>query len=328
MKQIIIAHDFNLSVFLYKIPNDQILKNYFKDKLVKFVDVNKLNEKDSNKINIFWGNRLNKKILNKLKNLKWVHFASSGTNLEIIRMLKKRKIKISNSKGIYNESMTQLIFTFIFLICTGVHLFNQKKKKEFNRIYYEKFFSNIENVSSKKILILGYGSISKYLINKLYIFNNNISLVVNKRIKSIKGIKNIYLLNDINTAFSQNNLIINLLPENDTTINIINKKLLNELPQYSSIINVSRGDIVNTKDIINYLKTNKKFIYATDVYSKKDYVNPYKPLKTNSEFFNLERIIMTPHIGAFSKDYWEKQIELLKSNLNLYKSGRKLINKI
>ena len=37
---------------------------------------------------------------------------------------------------------------------------------------------------------------------------------------------------------------------------------------------------------------------------------------------------MTPHIGAFSKDYWEKQIELLKSNLNLYKSGRKLINKI
>ena len=186
MKQIIIAHDFNLSVFLYKIPNDQILKNYFKDKLVKFVDVNKLNEKDSNKINIFWGNRLNKKILNKLKNLKWVHFASSGTNLEIIKILKKSKIKISNSKGIYNESMTQLIFTFIFLICTGVHLFNQKKKKEFNRIYYEKFFSNIENVSIKKILILGYGSISKYLIKKFYIFNNNISLVVNKRIKSIK----------------------------------------------------------------------------------------------------------------------------------------------
>ena len=88
MKQIIIV-DFNLSVFLYKIPNDQILKITSKDKLVKFVDVNKLNEKDSNKINIFWGNRLNKKILNKLKNLKWVHFASSGTNLEIIRMLKK-----------------------------------------------------------------------------------------------------------------------------------------------------------------------------------------------------------------------------------------------
>ncbi len=328
MRKIIIAHDFNLSIFLYRIPSDKFLKNYFNDKLIKFVDVNKLKKKDLNKITIFWGNRLNKKILNELINLKWVHFASSGTNLEIVKILRKRQIKISNSKGIYNESITQLIFTFIFLICTGVHYFNKKRKREFNRIYYEKFFLNIENVSSKKILILGYGNISKYLINKLYIFNNNISLVVNKKINSIKGIKKIFLFKDIKSAFSQNNLIINLLPENDATINIINKKLLNELPQHSSIINVSRGDIVNTKDIINHLKTNKKFIYATDVYSKKDYINPYKPLKTNSEFFNLERIIMTPHIGAFSKDYWEKQIELLKNNLILYKSGRKLINKI
>ena len=44
------------------------------------------------------------------------------------------------------------------------------------------------------------------------------------------------------------------------------------------------------------------------MYIQKDYVNPYKPLKTNSEFFNLERIIMTPHWSVY-KDYW-KTIEL------------------
>ena len=54
-----------------------------------------------------------------------------------------------------------------------------------------KSFFQILKMYLVKILILGYGSISKYLINKLYIFNNNISLVVNKRIKSIKGIKKI-----------------------------------------------------------------------------------------------------------------------------------------
>ena len=66
-EKIIIAHDFNLSIFLYRIPSDKFLKNYFNDKLIKFVDVNKL-KKDLNKITIFWGNRLNKKILNELTN--------------------------------------------------------------------------------------------------------------------------------------------------------------------------------------------------------------------------------------------------------------------
>ena len=100
MRKIIIAHDFNLSIFLYRIPSDKFLKNYFNDKFIKFVDVNKLKKKDLNKITIFWGDRLNKKKLNELTNLKWVHFASSGTNLEIVKILRKRKVKISNSKGI------------------------------------------------------------------------------------------------------------------------------------------------------------------------------------------------------------------------------------
>ena len=45
MRKIIIAHDFNLSIFLYRIPSDKFLKNYFNDKLIKFVDVNKLKKK-------------------------------------------------------------------------------------------------------------------------------------------------------------------------------------------------------------------------------------------------------------------------------------------
>ena len=73
----------------------------------------------------------------------------SGTNLEIIRMLKKRKIKISNLR-IYNESMTQLIFTFIFLICIE-YIYLIKKRKEFNRIYYEKLFQIMKMYLVKNI---------------------------------------------------------------------------------------------------------------------------------------------------------------------------------
>lgn len=328
MSKIHIAHDFNLKIYLYKIPNENYLFSFLDKSKIKLIDINKIKKEELNKIQIYWGNRITKKALNDFPNLKWVHFASSGVSEEIKNLLKKNNIKATNSKGIFNESITQLVFTFIFLICSGVHFFNKTKKNNYNRLYFDKFIKYNNLLFEKNILILGYGQISKFLISKLKYFNKNISIVVNKKFSSIDGIKKIYLYKNINKAFEKNNLIINLLPQNSDTFKAIDGNLLKKLPKYSSFINVSRGDIINDKELINYIKKNKDFIYATDVFSREDYVNPYKPVNIDNILFSLDRVIVTPHIGAHSNNFWEKQIILFSKNLNLFLKSKKLINKL
>jgi phosphoglycerate dehydrogenase-like enzyme len=329
MKQITIAHDFNLKIYLYKFPKNESLKKIFDLKKIKFVDIKKVKKNDLSKIEIFWGNRLTLDIIDSLDNLKWVHLASSGSNFNVRKKLSLKKIKLSNSKGIYNKSVSQLILAFIFSICTGIHFLEHRKdKKKFNRLYFEKYIKFNSYIDQKKILILGNGEISKYLISKLKHFNKNISIVVkNSDLKKIK-FKNKYSFNNLSKAFSENNLIINLLPENNETLNVINKKILNQLPKYSSFINASRGDIINHNDLINFIKKDKTFIYATDVFSRNLYVNPYIPLDYNSTLFKLKRVIMTPHIGAFSNDYWDEQLKLFRKNLELYFNSKKLVNNV
>lgn len=333
MNHIYVAHDFNLNIYLYKLPNISVIKKYLKNKKIKLIDINKINKNERKKITIFWGNRINENIIKDLENLKWVHFASSGINKSLLNILKGRKILITNSRGLFNKSMTNLIFNFIFQICTGTHFINWKENnKRFNRNYFNNFFDFNESIDNKKILILGYGEISKFLVSKLKHFNNKISIVVYKRAKKkINGISKIYTINQIDKAFEKNNMVINLFSENINTFEIINIRLLKKLPKYSSLINVSRGDIVKNVDLIRFLNLNKTFIYASDVFSRKEYVNPYKPLDYKSKLLKLNRVIISPHIGAVSKEFWNMQLELFSKNLKLfYNKNNKIImsNKI
>ncbi len=326
-----ILHDFNLELFLYSLPKKSTLKKHFNLTKNKFVNIDSISKSMLEKVNIYWGNRINEKILSQLNNLEWVQFGSSGINEKLKHIFQKRKIIVSNSKGLYDEAITNLVFGFIFGVGSGV-LFSQKIKEQqmFDRTVFETNSNNLFEIKNKKILILGYGSISQYLIKKLKHFNKHISILTNRKLgeNDKKNFINTYSYKQINLAFEKNDLIINILPDNKQTDNIVNKSSLNKLSKRSFLINVGRGNTVNLKDIFSLIKKNKGFIYATDVFPKKEYIDPYRPISKNHIILKNQNIITTPHIGAYHESYWTKEINLFSSNLNLYLQKKKLINQI
>ena len=55
-------------------------------------------------------------ILKKMKNLKWIHYGSTGTDQEIINYSKNKKIKISNSKKLFDYSVASTALAFILCL--------------------------------------------------------------------------------------------------------------------------------------------------------------------------------------------------------------------
>ena len=68
------------------------LKKFKKYKGIKIISLNpKLkNDPAYPNIDIYWGNRINIKILNKMRNLKWIHYGSTGINHEVVDYAKKK----------------------------------------------------------------------------------------------------------------------------------------------------------------------------------------------------------------------------------------------
>ena len=313
-KKIFILHDFNLKLELYNLKSDYKKKiiNNLKNKIV-FISSNnkKLLIKNYEKITVFWGNRLNKELLDKLINLKWVHFGSSGINYELKDILQKRKIQTTRSNKLLSEPVVSSIFSLIFFLGRG--LMPILSKKFYDRKDFEINFNDLSNIFDEKIVIFGKGEIAKKLKKKLTLIGTKVFIIQQKNRNKI--IRNKTYLSNINNS----KFIINCLPLTKQNINFFDKNIFKHFNK-CYFINIGRGETVNDNDLIYYIKKNFVAGAALDVFNRDDYISPYRPLRFKSKLWKNKKILITPHISARSRTYWELQTKLF---IKLFKIKQK-----
>ena len=186
-----------------------VKKKFSNIKIVK-IDPNIKNNSKYSQLDIYWGNRINMDILKKMKNLKWIHYGSTGTDQEIINYSKNKKIKISNSKKLFDYSVASTALAFILCLSRGIHYsLYYRGKDNHGRSFYNTIYQNMNVVFKKKILFVGYGNIAKKISKICKSMGMEIFII--KR-KPIKKIKNFYKLSNLYNAVKNKDFIINLLP--------------------------------------------------------------------------------------------------------------------
>ena len=85
------------------------------------------------------------------------------------------------------------------------------------------------------------------------------------------------------------------VPLSDETKNMINKDAIEQMKDGVVIVNTGRGKCIVEADLADALKSGKVAAYATDVW----YSDPPDP---SSPLLSAPNVIMTPHIGASSKE--------------------------
>ncbi len=312
-KKIKILTDFKSKLEMFNLNKkylDQIKKNFSKNINVEFINLNKIKKKYD--AEIYWGTRINNEIINKIKNLKWIHFGSVGIDKINIDLVKKRKIIITNSKGINTDVMVNLII--FYLIDTSKKLIFSNKKN--NRSKYEHLFSNCKDLSKQKVCILGHGDISKKIENYLKFLNVGYKYFSSRKSSLNKIINKKEFVRSINNF----DTIINLMRSNKTNLNFINMKLLNKMKKNINLILVGRLSTVDLEDLYKFLSKNKKSNCYIDAIPNDENFSIFK--KINS----LKNVFISPHIGGYFKEYWNLQVNLFKKNLQLYLGKKKLIN--
>ncbi|MEM0050842.1 MAG: NAD(P)-dependent oxidoreductase [Nitrososphaeria archaeon] len=103
---------------------------------------------------------------------------------------------------------------------------------------------------------------------------------------------------DVETLFKECDLISVHLPLTSETRGMINARLLSLMKKGSYIVNTSRGEILNERDIVNYLENGTLKGVATDVFST-------EPPEKNP-LLNRKDVITTSHIAAFSENSFRK----------------------
>lgn len=314
-KTIIICTDFNLNLKLYKLP-DSLKSKIEKNKKIKIINFDYKNSFCKEAI-IYWGNLIDDKRIKFLENLKWIHLGSVGydkiKNLSILK-----SIKLTNSKNIMSDSVSESIFNFIFIFLKRFdQCFKLRSAKKLTRKNFDIYYEQVKIMKDCKFLIFGGGDISLNLINKLKYFSQKISLV-SSRLYHSNSFKN-YNIDSFKKKKIDYDYVISILPDKKKYLNYFNLKFFKRMKKDSFFINVGRGSVVNEKDLIKAL--SKKIIAgaALDVFKN-------EPIKNTNSLFKLNNCLITPHTAGLFNNYWIEQEKLFLFNLKNFLSKRKLKN--
>ncbi len=126
---------------------------------------------------------------------------------------------------------------------------------------------------------------------------------------------------DIDVLTSQSDYISVHIPLNKKTENLFDYKRLSMMKSSAMIVNVARGGIINEHDLANILK--KKIIAGAAIDVFRD-----EPISNEHPFIGLKNILLTPHLGASTKEAKAGVSKIICMQLIDYLNNDKLVNAI
>ena len=299
----------------------KIKKTYSDFNFIKLDNEEKIIDNIEN-IDILLSYNIPKKIFKKnLENLKWIQLGNAGVDNCMYDEVIKSKIIITNSRGINSIPVAEYVMSAILFFSKNLNKCIDFKN---NKIWSQWEIAKTNETLENKILgIIGYGSIGKEIAKRAKKFNMKIYATrrLQKNRLSNKNVDLLLPLCEIDYLLNHSDYIVIACPLTYLTRNLINKKKINIMNSNSILINVSRGEIIDEKELINVLINKKIKGAALDVFN-------LEPLSKNSPLFNLNNVLLSPHIAGNFNNYQSNVIKAFEENLNRYINQKSLRNRV
>lgn len=134
-------------------------------------------------------------------------------------------------------------------------------------------------------------------------------------------VRRLYPSQGLRTMFKDCDYVVVTVPLTPQTRGLIGAKQLAGLKPTAYLVDVSRGGVIDQTALITALQKKQFAGAALDVF-------PDEPLPADSPLWEMNNVIVSPHVAGLSPRYVERAFELFKENLRRYIAGEKLLNKI
>ena len=243
--------------------------------------------------------KIDKELLNNTK-VNLINSCSTGLNHIDLHYCKKHNIKIQCHKNDYElinqlPSTSELAFGLMLSLLRKIPDSNIHVKN--GGWDYTKFMGR--QIKDLNIGIVGYGRLGKMMFNFCQAFGAKVK-IYDPYIKN--KLSDSFLLNywydNLEDLFKFSDVISLHVHVNEETKYMINKKLLGLAKKDSYLINTSRGEIVNEKDVVDALENGNLSGYGTDVIE--DEFNDWIDSPIIDAMRRGQNIICTPHTGGMT----------------------------
>ena len=253
--------------------------------------------------------------IERMKNLKLILLTSTGMDQVPIDIVKKNNITLCNNKYGYNVPIGEwIVLKILEMLKESKKIYSNQEKNKW------KINMDILEITDKNVTFIGTGNIATEAAKRLEAFECNI-WGINTTGHNANYFKHCFSMKESHKILSKSDIVVVTIPYTKDTYKLVNKDMIDNMKDGVYFINISRGDIVDEKELIKALKNKKIKMAALDVFEE-------EPLSDDNEMWKLENVLISSHNSWVSEMRNVRRFSNIYQNISNYISGEEVITKV
>ena len=248
-------------------------------------------------------------LIDRAVHLKFIARAGSGMENIDRKYAESKKIAVINSPEGNANAVAEHAMGFLLSLLNNI----VRSDREIRKGIWKREENRGTELEGKTVGIVGYGNTGSAFASKLSSFN--VSILAHD--KYVSGFGNDNVKESTLEEIKQKADIISFhLPLNKETFHYMNTELIAGFHKNFTVINTSRGKIVDSGALVQGIRSGKILGAALDVFENEQFYQLEGQEKAiMEEMCNLENIILTPHIAGWSYESYFKISKILAERI-------------
>ncbi len=254
---------------------------------------------------------LNEAFLSKATQLKFIGRVGAGLENIDVSYAQTKNIKLINAPEGNCNSLAEHAVGMLLSLTNKIIVSNL----EIREGIWNREENRADELFSKTVGLIGYGNMGKAFAKRLSGFGVEVLFYDIKSGLEDNNAKQVSL----NDLFEKTHVLSIHTPLTPKTNYLINKDFIANFKKNIYLINTARGKCVNTKDLVDLLKSGKIKGACLDVieYEKSsfDFINKTEFSNDFNYLLHSEKVILTPHIAGWSIQNKKNLAEIIANKI-------------
>jgi phosphoglycerate dehydrogenase-like enzyme len=276
--------------------------------------------------------RMPNDVTDRARGLKWIQLLSAGADHALAGPLKASTIPVTTASGIHATPIAEYTLASMLSYAHRIHLaIRAQVRHEWMRS--GRFMASVDEIRGLTLGIIGYGSIGRETARLGQAFGMKVLAL--KRDPAVRtdpgwcpaGLgdpagripERFFGPGQREEILRESDYVSVTLPLTEYTRKFIGVREFSAMKPSAYLVNIGRGEVIDEHAMADALTTGRIGGAGLDVFE-------HEPLHASSPLWELENVILTPHISGANRGYMDKACELFTENLKRFASNRPLLN--
>ncbi|MGB3771021.1 MAG: D-2-hydroxyacid dehydrogenase [Rhodococcus sp. (in: high G+C Gram-positive bacteria)] len=245
--------------------------------------------------------------------LRWVHIAAAGVDTLLFDELVSSDVVVTNARGVFDLPIAEFVLGSVLALAKDVRR-TVELGREARWLHRE-----TDNISGARALVIGTGSIGRATARLLRAVGMDVSGVGRTARTGDADFGTVHASTDLQSVVPGFDYLVLIAPLTDATRGLVGTHVLDAADPGVRVINVGRGELLDTDAVVDALQSGHVGGAALDVFDT-------EPLPADHVLWTLDNVLLTAHMSGDTVGWRDRLAAGFTRNAALFAAGEPLVN--